>query len=76
MQKVEWKANRYLPPSSLGRTLSDLLLSQTAVEAWGSFARMFDPNPSPAYLVARGYATANALKKAGTWNAVGGHGRR
>jgi len=32
---------------------------------------MFDPKPSPAYLAARGYATtANALKKAGTWNAV------
>jgi len=56
------------------RDAGDLLLSQTIVDAWGSFTRTFDPNPSPAYLAARGYATmANALKKAGPWNAVGGH---
>ena len=37
----------------------------------GGFSRTSDPNTSPAYLAARGYATtANALKKAGTWNAV------
>ena len=60
---------------SLGRTLADLLLSQTTVDAWGSFTRTFDLNPLPAYLAARGYATtANALKKVRLWNAVGGDG--
>jgi len=57
------------------RDAGDLLLSQTTVDVWGSFARRFDPNPSAAYLAARGYAsTADALKKTGPWNAVGGHG--
>jgi len=34
--------------------------------------RTFDPNPSADYLAARGYnSTADALKKAGKWKAVG-----
>ena len=80
MQKVEWNTNtigifHLHAQMSLGRTLGDLLLSQTTVDAWGSFSRTFDPNPLPVYLAARGYAiTANALKKAGPWNAVGSDG--
>jgi len=47
-------------------------MSRTTVDAWGSFARTFDPNPSPEYLAARGYnATAEAMKKAGRWEPVG-----
>ncbi|KAF9526695.1 cholinesterase [Crepidotus variabilis] len=50
------------------RDAGDLLLSQTTVDAWGSFARTYDPNPSAAYLAARGYnASAEAFKKAGRW---------
>ncbi|KAH9479073.1 Para-nitrobenzyl esterase [Psilocybe cubensis] len=49
----------------------DLLLSQYAVDMWGSFARTQNPNPSPYFLTARGYTnTANMLRETGRWNKV------
>ncbi|KAF9526696.1 cholinesterase [Crepidotus variabilis] len=50
------------------RDPEDLLLSQITVDAWGSFARTYNPNPSFEYLAARGYnASAEAFRKAGPW---------
>lgn len=46
-------------------------MSQVGVDMWASFARTFNPNPSAAYLNARGYSnTTAALKIAGEWNQV------
>lgn len=41
------------------------------MDMWGSFARTFNPNPSAAYLTARGYSnTTAALKTSGQWKEV------
>ncbi|KAJ7613233.1 cholinesterase [Roridomyces roridus] len=46
----------------------DLPFSQVTVDVWASFARTFNPNPSPAFLAARGFAgTAAALAQWGLW---------
>lgn len=51
----------------------DLLISQYAVDSWGAFARTQNPNPSPSFLAARGYAnTAMILQETGRWNKVTG----
>ncbi|KAH7929551.1 alpha/beta-hydrolase [Leucogyrophana mollusca] len=53
------------------RDWNDLYFSQYAVDAWTSFARTYDPNPSFAYLAARGYTnTTEALLKYGLWEEV------
>lgn len=53
------------------RDWNDLVLSQVAVDAWSAFARTFDPNPSFAYLAARGYTnTTEALTRYGLWERV------
>ncbi|EIW80191.1 cholinesterase [Coniophora puteana RWD-64-598 SS2] len=54
---------------------ADWTLSQVAVDYWTSFARTFDPNPDPAYMVARGYEnSAAAMSAAGPWDAVSATG--
>ncbi|PPR02327.1 hypothetical protein CVT24_011668 [Panaeolus cyanescens] len=53
------------------RDAGDLLMSQVSVDAWGAFARTFNPNPSSRYLTARGYqSTLEVLEKEGRWNEV------
>ncbi|KAF8910659.1 Alpha/Beta hydrolase protein [Gymnopilus junonius] len=50
------------------RDPNDLIMSQVAVDMWSSFARTFNPTPSTAFLVARGYTnTTEVLRKAGKW---------
>ncbi|KAJ7648115.1 cholinesterase [Roridomyces roridus] len=50
----------------------DLPFEQITVDIWTSFARTFDPNPSPAFLAARGFSgTAAALKEWGLWQEAG-----
>ncbi|KAF9034290.1 Alpha/Beta hydrolase protein [Panaeolus papilionaceus] len=57
------------------RDANDLLISQVAVDAWGAFARTFNPNPTSSYLSARGYSTtAKVLETQGKWNEVLGGG--
>ncbi|KAJ7215764.1 Alpha/Beta hydrolase protein [Mycena haematopus] len=49
----------------------DLPFEQLTVDAWSAFARTYNPNPSRAFLEARGYAgTAAALQKWGPWEDV------
>ncbi|KAJ7054109.1 cholinesterase [Mycena amicta] len=46
----------------------DLPFEQIVLDSWSSFARSFNPNPSAAFLAARGYTiTAAALAKWGPW---------
>ncbi|KZT39149.1 alpha/beta-hydrolase [Sistotremastrum suecicum HHB10207 ss-3] len=53
------------------RDSNDLLFSQLSVDAWTAFARTYNPNPSAAFLIARGYSTtADSLLKYGTWQPV------
>lgn len=53
------------------RDANDLLLSQYAVDMWGSFARTQNPNPSAYFLAARGYTnTTKMLQQTGGWNKV------
>ena len=53
------------------RDPNDLIMSQVAVDMWSSFARTFNPTPSPAFLTARGYInTTEALRVAGQWDPV------
>lgn len=53
------------------RDANDLLLSQVSVDAWSAFAKNYNPNPSLAYLTARGYkSTLEVLQKQGTWDRV------
>ncbi|KAF9555615.1 alpha/beta-hydrolase [Agrocybe pediades] len=53
------------------RDWDDLVLSQVSVDIWGSFARLSNPNPSPAFLAARGYTnTTKVLQERGLWQAV------
>lgn len=53
------------------RDVNDLLLSQYAVDMWGSFARNQNPNPSPYFLAARGYTnTTKMLQQTEGWNMV------
>ncbi|KAF9034292.1 Alpha/Beta hydrolase protein [Panaeolus papilionaceus] len=55
------------------RDAGDLLMSQVAVDAWGAFARSYNPNPTPNYLAARGYtATLKVLEDQGQWEPVVG----
>jgi len=35
----------------------DLPFTQKMVDIWTSFAKTVDPNPDPAYLLARGYTS-------------------
>ncbi|KAF7324697.1 Cholinesterase [Mycena kentingensis (nom. inval.)] len=54
------------------RDALDLPFSQLILDSWASFARTYNPNPSPAFLAARGYATtASALRDWGAWREVG-----
>jgi carboxylesterase type B len=47
---------------------NDLLFQQFILDAWTSFARTYDPNPSQGFLEARGYVnTSDALQKFGLW---------
>ncbi|KAF9234807.1 Alpha/Beta hydrolase protein [Melanogaster broomeanus] len=56
------------------RDWNDLVFSQIVVDAWSAFARTYNPNPSRAYLVARGYAnTTAALMQGGLWEQVTPH---
>ncbi|KAF7303809.1 Cholinesterase [Mycena indigotica] len=49
----------------------DLPFEQVMVDSWASFARSFNPNPSAAFLAARGYTTtAKALAQWGPWKDV------
>ncbi|KAJ7767292.1 cholinesterase [Mycena metata] len=49
----------------------DLPFEQVTVDAWTAFARTFNPNPSAAFLTARGYSgTAAALREWGLWENV------
>jgi carboxylesterase type B len=49
----------------------DLPFEQVTADAWTAFARTYNPNPSAAFLVARGYSTtAAALKEWGLWEDV------
>ncbi|EGO26061.1 hypothetical protein SERLADRAFT_435908 [Serpula lacrymans var. lacrymans S7.9] len=53
------------------RDWNDLYFSQVTVDSWTAFARSYNPNPSPQYLAARGYAnTSDALSKYGLWEEV------
>ncbi|KIJ63492.1 hypothetical protein HYDPIDRAFT_175891 [Hydnomerulius pinastri MD-312] len=53
------------------RDWNDLVLSQVAADSWSAFARTFNPNPSFAYLAARGYTnTTAALEQYGLWEEV------
>ncbi|TFK32362.1 Alpha/Beta hydrolase protein [Crucibulum laeve] len=53
------------------RDWDDLVLSQVGVDTWASFARTFNPNPSPEFLAARGYTnTTQILRQAGLWPQV------
>jgi carboxylesterase type B len=53
------------------RDWNDLVLSQVSVDMWTSFARTFDPNPSPLFLAARGFTnTTAALRLSGSWPEV------
>jgi carboxylesterase type B len=50
------------------RDANDLPMSQLAADTWTSFVRDHDPNPSKAYLTARGYTnTLSLVEKAGEW---------
>ncbi|KAJ2933338.1 hypothetical protein H1R20_g3769, partial [Candolleomyces eurysporus] len=54
------------------RDWDDLVMTQVSVDMWTAFARTYDPNPSSAFLNARGYTnTTVALRKGGR---VGGGG--
>ncbi|KAF9234816.1 Alpha/Beta hydrolase protein [Melanogaster broomeanus] len=56
------------------RDWNDLVFSQIVVDAWSAFARTYNPNPSGAYLVARGYTnTTTALMQGGLWEHVTPH---
>ncbi|KAF7313860.1 Cholinesterase [Mycena chlorophos] len=49
----------------------DLPFSQVITDSWGSFARTFNPNPSSAFLEARGYTnTTKVLEERGQWKDV------
>ncbi|KAF7374109.1 Cholinesterase [Mycena sanguinolenta] len=49
----------------------DLPFEQLTVDTWSAFARAYNPNPSQAFLEARGYTgTAAALKEWGPWEDV------
>ncbi|KAJ6494586.1 cholinesterase, partial [Mycena sanguinolenta] len=51
----------------------DLPFEQLTVDTWTAFARTYNPNPSQAFLEARGYTgTAAALKESGLWEDVKG----
>ncbi|KAF7359731.1 Cholinesterase [Mycena venus] len=53
------------------RDANDLPFEQVTVDAWTAFARTYDPNPSAAFLAARGYTgTAALLREWGTWENV------
>jgi len=53
------------------RDTLDLPFMQEMVDVWTSFARTFDPNPDPAYLLARGYTNvANHLASLPKWQPV------
>ncbi|KAG6919773.1 hypothetical protein DXG01_001612 [Tephrocybe rancida] len=53
------------------RDADDLVLSQVSVDMWGAFARSSNPNPSSAFLAARGYTnTAKVLERFGQWQPV------
>ncbi|KAJ2915741.1 hypothetical protein MD484_g4690, partial [Candolleomyces efflorescens] len=59
--------------SSPFRDWDDLVMTQVSVDMWTAFARTYDPNPSLAFLNARGYTnTTVALKKGGKWGSVSG----
>ncbi|EIN11150.1 alpha/beta-hydrolase [Punctularia strigosozonata HHB-11173 SS5] len=59
------------------RDENDLLFSQLASDTWTSFARTHDPNPSHAFLTARGYTGTLALvKEGGIWEPLGGQNER
>ncbi|KAG9312339.1 Alpha/Beta hydrolase protein [Chiua virens] len=57
------------------RDWNDLVLSQVVADSWTAFARTYDPNPSPAYLAARGvyqhYHRACTVRPLGTCYARG-----
>ncbi|KAJ7111819.1 cholinesterase [Mycena epipterygia] len=49
----------------------DLPFSEVIADSWTAFARTYNPNPDPAFLEARGFATtAAALKQWGLWEDV------
>lgn len=47
-----------LPPTLHYRDSEDLPFTQTTLDTWTAFARTYDPNPDPLYLLARGYITS------------------
>ncbi|KAI0262433.1 alpha/beta-hydrolase [Gloeopeniophorella convolvens] len=50
------------------RDANDLPFSQFAQDVWVSFIRTHDPNPSQAFLAARGYtSTLNTIRSSSTW---------
>lgn len=53
------------------RDANDLYSVQLVSGMFAAFVKTGDPNPDPAYLMARGYSsTLEALQSVGTWNAV------
>lgn len=49
----------------------DVPFMQLVVDYWAAFARSFDPNPDPAYLVVRGYSnTTSQVEARGRWEPV------
>lgn len=49
----------------------DIPMSQFIVDTWSAFARSYDPNPSMAYLEARGFTnTSREIQRRGTWSPV------
>lgn len=55
--------NNLLPRDQL-----DIPMSQFTLDSWTAFARTYDPNPSLAYLSARGFTNTSAeVRRAGRW---------
>jgi hypothetical protein len=53
------------------RDPNDTPFTQSVMDYWIGFARTHDPNPSPAYLKARGYVNTTAqILASGRWEAV------
>ncbi|KAK6527382.1 hypothetical protein TWF281_010562 [Arthrobotrys megalospora] len=49
----------------------DIPFSQVVIDYWASFMWRYDPNPTPAYLKAKGYFnTLNQIKVSGKWKTV------
>ena len=60
-----------MPADRPYRDAQDLPFMQRMLDVWSSFARTFDPNPDPRFLIARGFTgTARQLAELPRWEAV------